>query len=72
VAGKELVVAKLGVDGGLTTRRACSKIFRVFIGNTRFASVKLMLRFDLTYALESSLRHFRVYRILPSQAIADL
>jgi hypothetical protein len=70
VAGKELVVAKLGVDGGLATRKACSKIFQVFIGNTRFASVKLTLRFDLCSGIISS--PFRVYRISPGQAIADL
>ena len=51
-------MVKPGVDGGLTTRRARSKIFWVFIGKTRFASVKLTLRFCLTYALEPSLSHF--------------
>jgi hypothetical protein len=63
VAGKELVVAKLGVDGGLTTRKACSKIFRVFIGNMRFASVKLTLRFELCSGTISS--PFPVCRISP-------
>jgi hypothetical protein len=40
VAGRELGVAKLRVDGGLSTRRACSKCHAPMVNSCRMSPEK--------------------------------